>query len=857
MKTSDIRQSFLDFFKSKGHEVVSSSSLIPNNDETLLFTNAGMVQFKDVFLGTEKKNFKRATTSQRCIRAGGKHNDLENVGYTLRHHTFFEMLGNFSFGDYFKEDAIKYGWEFLTEVLKLDKDKLWITVYKDDDEAEEIWKNVIGIDPNRIARLGDDDNFWSMGDTGPCGPCSEIFYDHGDHIEGSPPGAEGDEGDRFVEIWNLVFMQFNRDETGTMEPLPKPSVDTGMGLERISAVMQGVNSNYETDTFVDLIVASEKILGEKGSPSHKVIADHIRSTVFLISDGVIPEKEGRGYVLRRIMRRGIRHGYKIGAKEPFMYLLVDELLKLMSSAYPELNNKQIDITKVIKNEESKFFETLENGIDILEESISKMTGDTISGDIIFKLHDTFGFPFDLTADIAREKNLLVDEKRFNVCMDKQKETSKASSSFVSSLPAASGIDETHFLGYEELESNSEVMVLWKDNKRINTAKNNEEIFIALNQTPFYAESGGQVGDRGKFASKTAAGNILDCKKQGKVFIHKALIKKGKIKTGDVIKMTVEKEKRAAIAIHHSSTHLAHAALREVLGDHVQQKGSLVDENKLRFDFSHDKPLTKDQISAIEAIVNKEALNNSEVKTELMRLDDALKSGAMALFGEKYDDDVRVLTMGDNSYSVELCGGTHVKRTGDIGFFIIINQSSVASGIRRIEAVAGMKAIDHIEKIRQINLSLQTSLNVSSEDMLEKVQNLIEENKELKKNKNKTVKKSTVFSETFEIDDFKLIVEQVKIDNPKELRNLVDAKKNTNEKVCVVLMSVSKNKVALVCGVTNNLCESLSATDVIGELSKQINGTGGGRPDFAQGAGETENVQDFVTSISNTVKSLAK
>ncbi len=857
MKTSDIRQSFLDFFKSKGHEVVLSSSLIPNNDETLLFTNAGMVQFKDVFLGTEKKNFTRATTSQRCIRAGGKHNDLENVGYTLRHHTFFEMLGNFSFGDYFKEDAIKYGWEFLTEVLKLDKDKLWITVYEDDDEAEEIWKNVIGIDPSRIARLGDDDNFWSMGDTGPCGPCSEIFYDHGDHIEGSPPGAEGDEGDRFVEIWNLVFMQFNRDETGTMEPLPKPSVDTGMGLERISAVMQGVNSNYETDTFVDLIVASEKILGEKGSPSHKVIADHIRSTVFLISDGVIPEKEGRGYVLRRVMRRGIRHGYKIGAKEPFMYLLVDELLKLMSSAYPELINKQIEITKVIKNEESKFFETLENGIDILEESISKMTGDTISGDIIFKLHDTFGFPFDLTADIAREKNLLVDEKRFNVCMDKQKETSKASSSFVSSLPAASGIDETHFLGYEELESNSEVMVLWKDNKRINTAKNNEEIFIALNQTPFYAESGGQVGDRGKFASKTAAGNILDCKKQGKVFIHKALIKKGKIKTGDVIKMTVEKEKRAAIAIHHSSTHLAHAALREVLGDHVQQKGSLVDENKLRFDFSHDKPLTKDQISAIEAIVNKEALNNSEVKTELMRLDDALKSGAMALFGEKYDDDVRVLTMGDNSYSVELCGGTHVKRTGDIGFFIIINQSSVASGIRRIEAVAGMKAIDHIEKIRQINLSLQTSLNVSSEDMLEKVQNLIEENKELKKNKNKTIKKSTVFSETFEIDDFKLVVEQVKIDNPKELRNLVDAKKNTNEKVCVVLMSISKNKVALVCGVTKNLCESLSAKDVIAELSKQINGTGGGRSDFAQGAGETENVQDFVTSISNTVKSLAK
>ena len=858
MKTSDIRKAFLDFFNSKNHEVVASSSLVPSNDETLLFTNAGMVQFKDVFLGTETKNFKRAATSQRCIRAGGKHNDLENVGYTLRHHTFFEMLGNFSFGDYFKEDAIKFAWEFLTEELKLDKEKLWITVYKDDDEAEEIWKNIIGIDPGRIARLGDDDNFWSMGDTGPCGPCSEIFYDHGEHIDGTPPGAEGDEGDRFIEIWNLVFMQFNRDESGKMEPLPKPSVDTGMGLERIAAVLQGANSNYETDVFKDLINASEKILGSQGSTSHKVIADHIRSSVFLISDGVIPEKEGRGYVLRRIMRRGIRHGYKIGAKKPFMHLLVKDLIKLMNSAYPELKKKQKDIIELIKNEEIKFFETLETGIEILEETISNMKNKTLSGDVVFKLHDTYGFPFDLTADIAREKQLDIDEERFNECMNQQKQTSKASSSFVSSLPAASGIEETKFLGYENLESDSKVLVIWKDQERIDAAKNNEEIFFACNQTPFYAEAGGQIGDKGKFASQSSTGSILDCKKQGKVYIHKAIVDKGSIETGDVIKMSVEKEKRSAIAIHHSSTHLVHAALRAVLGDHVQQKGSLVDENKLRFDFSHTKPLTKEEITKIEDIVNKEALKNLEVKTELMKLDDALKSGAMALFGEKYDDDVRVLTMGENSYSVELCGGTHVNRTGDIGFFVITNQSSVASGIRRIEALAGSKSIEHVKKLRDVNLSLQNSLNVSADELQEKVNSLIEENKKLKKSsKSKSAKKSVISSEMHEFGDWKLIVEQVDVEDTKDLRSLADEQKNTNEKLCVVIFTESSNKIALVCGVTKNLTESLSAKEVVSELSNQINGKGGGRSDFAQGAGETDNIKDFVTSIPNSVKSLAK
>ena len=857
MKTSEIRQSFLDYFESKNHKVVNSSSLIPNNDETLLFTNAGMVQFKDVFLGTDSRSYLRAATSQRCIRAGGKHNDLENVGYTLRHHTFFEMLGNFSFGDYFKEDAIKFAWEFLTEVLKLDKEKLWITVYKDDDEAEEIWKNVIGIDPNRIARLGDEDNFWSMGDTGPCGPCSEIFFDHGDHIEGTPPGHDGDEGDRFVEIWNLVFMQFNRDESGKTSPLPKPSVDTGMGLERIAAVMQGVNSNYETDQFTNLITASEEILGNKTSTSHKVIADHIRSSVFLILDGVLPEKEGRGYVLRRIMRRGIRHGYKIGAQKPFLHLLVDELVDLMGSAYPDLKNKQKEIIKVIKAEEMKFFETLEKGIYILDEAISAMKNKTIAGDIVFKLHDTYGFPFDLTADIAREKGLNIDEERFNECMNLQKQTSKASSSFVSSLPAASGVSETVFLGYEKLEASSKILVIWKDQERKDIAKTGEEIFIACDQTPFYAEAGGQIGDRGIFASKSATGNILDCKKQGKVFIHKAIINKGSIKKGEVIEMSVEKEKRSAIAIHHSSTHLVHAALREVLGDHVQQKGSLVDENKLRFDFSHTKPLTKDEISKIEEIVNKEALKNLEVETKLMKLEEALNSGAMALFGEKYDDDVRVLTMGENSYSVELCGGTHVDRTGDVGLFVITNQSSVASGVRRIEAVAGMKSIAHVNNVRDTSNSIQNLLNVPLNDLEEKIKSLIDENKELKKSGGKTSQHSIIHSEVHNIDDWKLIIEQVQVENSKDLRQIVDSHKNTNERVCVVVLSAEKKKVAIVSGVTKNLAETISAKDIVSDLAKQIGGKGGGRSGFAQGAGETNNIQEFVTSIVNSVKSLAK
>ncbi len=858
MNTSEIRETFLNFYKSKDHQIVDSSSLIPVNDDTLLFTNAGMVQFKDVFLGTEKKKYVKATSSQRCIRAGGKHNDLENVGYTLRHHTFFEMLGNFSFGDYFKEDAIKYAWEFLTEVLKLEEDKLWISVYKDDDEAAKIWEEVIGVNPNRIVRLGDEDNFWSMGETGPCGPCSEIYYDHGDHIEGTPPGSDGDEGDRFVEIWNLVFMQFNRNEAGEMTPLPKPSVDTGMGLERITAVMQGVNSNYETDLFKGLIEASEKILGNKGSVSHKVISDHIRSTSFLIVDGITPENEGRGYVLRRILRRAIRHGYKMGATKPFLNELVYNLSDLMKDAYPAIDEKKDHISSIIKNEEIKFFETLGKGINILDEAINNLKDKTIPGEVVFKLHDTFGFPFDLTADIAREKHLDIDEDAFNVCMDQQKKSSKAGSSFVSKLPAASGVDETIFLGYEDLKSESKVLVLWIDQERVDEANENQEIFIACNQTPFYAESGGQVGDKGRFSSSNSSGAILDCKKQGKVFIHKALVEKGSLKVGDVINMNVEKDKRLATAIHHSSTHLLHSALRSILGEHVQQKGSLVDESKLRFDFSHGKPLSKEEIDSIEEIVNNEVLNNVDVSTKIMKLDDAMNSGAQALFGEKYDEEVRVLSMGSDSFSVELCGGTHVKRTGDIGVFVITAQSSVASGIRRIEAVAGKKALSYISEIRKVNNSLQEILNTPVDAMNEKIQSLIDENKKLKKSGGVTSSKADVVSsDVMDIDDWKLVVEHISIEDAKQLRGLVDQKKQSLDKGCVVLLNSHNNKVAIVSGVTDNLLDVISAKDVVSSLCEKLNGRGGGRPDFAQGAGESENINEFVTSIPALVKSLAK
>ena len=856
MKTSDIRKAFLNFYESKNHTQVESSSLIPVNDDTLLFTNAGMVQFKDLFLGTEKKDYVRAASSQRCIRAGGKHNDLENVGYTLRHHTFFEMLGNFSFGDYFKEEAIEFAWEFLTKELKLPEEKLWISVFREDDDAEKIWREKIGVNPNRIVRLDEEDNFWSMGETGPCGPCSEIYYDHGDHIEGTPPGSDGDEGDRFVEIWNLVFMQFNRNDSGEMTPLPKPSVDTGMGLERIAAVMQGVNSNYETDLFKTLISASQKILKDEGNNSHKVVADHIRSTSFLIADGITPENEGRGYVLRRILRRAIRHGYKMGATKPFLFNLVDDLSSLMKDAYPVLVEKQQYIKDTIHREEVKFFETLEKGIKILDQSIDELDGDTIPGDVVFKLHDTFGFPFDLTADIAREKNLNIDSEGFAKCMKQQKESSKAGSNFTSDLPTPSDIEATSFSGYDELISDSNVISLWLGQDSVDEAKETQEVYFALSNTPFYAESGGQVGDTGEFKTDTCSGIILDCKKQGKVFLHKALIEKGSLKVGDQLNVSVSSSKRNATAIHHSATHLLHSALKKVLGDHVQQKGSQVDSEKLRFDFAHSKPVSPDEISEIEALVNDQVLYNSEVTTNEMDLEKAIKSGAEALFGEKYDSKVRVLAMGEEDFSVELCGGTHVSRTGDIGSFVVTSQSSVASGIRRIEAIAGKQAINHLNNIRSVNQSLQKALNTTSDKLAEKIEALIQENKKLKKSGPVSTSNETIFSEESTINNWKLIIKQVALEDNKQLRGLVDQAKKGIDRGVVILLSESNGKVAIVAGVTKNLIDEISAKDIISELSSQLNGKGGGRPDFAQGAGVSEKVNEFVTSIPNTVKSIS-
>ena len=856
MLTSEIRAKFLEYFANNDHEVIDSSPLIPANDDTLLFTNAGMVQFKDVFLGTDKRPYKRATTTQRCIRAGGKHNDLENVGYTLRHHTFFEMLGNFSFGDYFKEHAIELAWNFLTKELGLAKDKLWISVFREDDEAAEIWLSKIGISPDRIVRLDEEDNFWSMGDTGPCGPCSEIYYDHGDQYEGTPPGSPGDDGDRFVEIWNLVFMQFNRDAAGDLTPLPKPSVDTGMGLERVSAVMQGVNSNYETDLFLNLIKASEKAIKSPGEPSHKVIADHIRSVSFLIADGVMPSNEGRGYVLRRIMRRAIRHGYKLGAKKPFLHNLVAPLVQEMEIAFPMLATSQSLIETTIHDEENKFLETLEKGIEILDKEIKKMTSQVIPGEVVFKLHDTFGFPFDLTADIAREQDLTLDQKGFDICMAEQVKNSKSASKFKAVQLDLSSITDTNFLGYDRLTAKGTVLGLWDKEVRIDTANETKEYLLAFNQSPFYAESGGQIGDQGLFLGKDCHGQVLDCIKQGKIFIHKINLEKGSISVKDEIKLEVNPVLRASAAAHHSGTHLMHAALKHVLGDHVVQKGSLVDPTKLRFDFSHPKAVTKEEIKEIESLVNMHSLNNSEVTTDLMKLDDAIASGAEAMFGEKYDDDVRVLSMSDG-FSVELCGGTHVSRTGDIGMFIITSESSVSSGVRRIEAAVGSQAVELMLEMQQQLQTAQSLLNVGASEVSSKVKDLIAENKSLKKGK-KTNPVSSIAAKDYRyhLDDFELVLLQVENQNIQDLRQLVDQHKKDQQEQCILIVSSQDNKIVLVCGVTSDLEDSLQANKVIQAVCKSIDGKGGGRNDFAQGAGECNNIDEFVNSIPNIVQSIA-
>ena len=856
MLTSELRAKFLDYFSKNDHEVVDSSPLIPANDDTLLFTNAGMVQFKDVFLGSDKRPYKRATTTQRCIRAGGKHNDLENVGYTLRHHTFFEMLGNFSFGDYFKEEAIQLAWNFLTHELNLDKERLWISVFREDDEAAEIWSSTIGVDPERIVRLDEEDNFWSMGDTGPCGPCSEIYYDHGEQYEGTPPGSPGDDGDRFVEIWNLVFMQFNRDAKGELTPLPKPSVDTGMGLERVAAVMQGVNSNYETDLFLNLIKASEDAIQSPGEASHKVIADHIRSVRFLISDGITPSNEGRGYVLRRIMRRAIRHGYKLGAKKPFLYSLVKSLVREMESAFPMLASNQKQIEEIIHNEENKFLETLDKGIEILEKEIANMDSKVIPGDVVFKLHDTFGFPFDLTADIAREQDLKLDEAGFNQCMEEQVKNSKSASKFKGTQLDLSSIDETKFLGYDRLNAEGKILGLWNDDLQVDSATTDKEYFLALDQTPFYAESGGQVGDQGEFSGSSGSGQILDCIKQGKIFLHTIKLDEGTVKSGDSLKLAVASDKRASAASNHSATHLMHAALKHVLGDHVEQKGSLVDASKLRFDFSHPKAVTKDEIKQIELLVNQHTLNNAEVKTELMKLDDAIASGAEAMFGEKYDDEVRVLSMSDG-FSVELCGGTHVARTGDIGMFVILSESSVSSGVRRIEAVTGAKAVELALEIRSQLQDVQGILNVGASQVSSKVEDLVKENKSLKKGSKSKAKSSVDLKEVIhKIKNLDLVLIEADTQNIQDLRKLVDSYKKDQSQRCVLILSHQDSKVVMVCGVTDDIQESLSANDVIQAITKASDGKGGGRKDFAQGAGVADNFEEFVNSIPDIVQSIA-
>ena len=856
MLTSELRAKFLEYFKKHNHEVVDSSPLIPANDDTLLFTNAGMVQFKDVFLGSEKRSYKRATTTQRCIRAGGKHNDLENVGYTLRHHTFFEMLGNFSFGDYFKEDAIQLAWNFLTEELGLEKEKLWISVFREDDEAADIWLSKIGIAKERVVRLDEEDNFWSMGDTGPCGPCSEIYYDHGDQYEGTPPGSPGDDGDRFVEIWNLVFMQFNRDAAGELSPLPKPSVDTGMGLERVAAVMQGVNSNYETDLFLNLIKASEKAIKSPGEPSHKVIADHIRSVSFLIADGVIPSNEGRGYVLRRIMRRAIRHGYKLGAKNPFMHTLVKPLVQEMKSAFPMLASAQKNIEETIYNEEVKFLETLDKGIEILEKEISVMTSNIISGEVVFKLHDTFGFPFDLTADIAREQNLKLDEDGFNACMKEQVQNSKSASKFKGVSIDLSSIQETKFLGYDLLEAKGKVLGIWLDENETEQATNEHEYLIALDQTPFYAESGGQVGDNGTFSFSGGDGLVLDCNKQGKIFLHTIQIKDGLIKKNDELKLSVEIDQRNSATSHHSATHLMHAALKSVLGNHVHQKGSLLDANKLRFDFSHSKAVSKEEIHQIELMVNQYILKNLEVTTKLMKLDDALKIGAEAMFGEKYEDEVRVVYLGGD-FSVELCGGTHVTRTGDIGMFAITSESSISSGVRRIEAVAGTKAMELLLETRNQLQDVQGMLNVGASQLSSKVEDLIKENKSFKKgSKSKSESMTDVTETTHKVNNFDLVLMQTDTPNIQELRRLIDHSKKDQSQRCVLIISHQNSKLVMVCGVTDDIHDSIGANDVIQAVTKSVNGKGGGRKDFAQGAGEAKDFEEFVNSIPDIVQSIA-
>jgi alanyl-tRNA synthetase len=850
MKSAEIRTRFLQFFEARGHAIVPSSSLVPGNDPTLLFTNSGMVQFKDVFLGKEPRPYKRATTAQRCVRAGGKHNDLENVGYTARHHTFFEMLGNFSFGDYFKRDAIGYAWELLTKVYKLAPERLWITVYQTDDEAYEVWTREIGVPQDRVTRIGDkpggppfqSDNFWQMGDTGPCGPCSEIFYDHGPDVPGGPPGTPEADGDRYVEIWNLVFMQFNRDEHGRLHPLPKPSVDTGMGLERIAAVLQRVHSNYEIDLFQDLIKAAARETGTEylSSNSLKVIADHIRACAFLIVDGVIPGNEGRGYVLRRIIRRAIRHGYKLGQKHPFFHRLVDDLARVMGGAYPELPRNAERVKQVLRTEEDRFAETLENGMRVLEGALTR-EDKMLDGETVFQLYDTFGFPVDLTADIARERGVRVDYAGFEAAMERQRERARAASKF----RADTGVDysgqPTQFHGYDTLTLEGEVLAIYVEGAPVREIGGGSAAVVVLDRTPFYAESGGQVGDRGELAGANGTFSVEDTQKiQPEVFGHRGTLKTGRLRVGDKVRAGVDGIARARAAWNHSATHLMHAALRKVLGPHVQQKGSLVDQWKTRFDFSHNEPMTEAEIREVEALVNREIRANAEVSARIMRFDDALKAGAMALFGEKYGDEVRVIGIGE--FSTELCGGTHVRRTGDIGFFKIVAESGVAAGIRRVEAVTGEGALAWVQAREAKLAEAAAALRTSPDDVAQKIVQIQESVKTLEKelarlkSKMAATQGDELTDRAEDVNGVKVLAAALDGADAKTLRDTLDKLKDRLHSAAIVLAAADGPKVSLVAGVTSDLTAKVKAGELVNFVAHQVGGKGGGRADMAQAGG---------------------
>ncbi len=845
MKSAEIRQRFLDFFAARDHQVVASSPLVPGNDPTLLFTNAGMVQFKDTFLGDEKRSYNRATTSQRCVRAGGKHNDLENVGYTARHHTFFEMLGNFSFGDYFKREAIQFAWEFLTEDLGLPAEKLWVTVFEDDDEAAALWLDEMKIDPERFSRLGEKDNFWAMGDTGPCGPCSEIFYDHGPDVEGGPPGSPEEDGDRYIEIWNLVFMQFERKADGSLTPLPKPSVDTGAGLERLAAVMQQVHSNYEIDLFRSLITDISKITGESdlSNSSLNVIADHIRSCAFLVVDGVVPSNEGRGYVLRRIIRRAIRHGYQLGVEDIFFYKLVDSLATVMGSAFPELVERQAFVEKVLKEEEEQFARTLENGMAILEKAIANLDGGTLPGETVFQLYDTYGFPVDLTADVARGKDLKIDLDGFEKAMEGQRESARAASNFgaVEKLdidPSTS----TEFTGYSNLQDSGKIIGIFsRDNAQLDTAPADQEVLLVLDKSPFYGESGGQIGDHGLLRSSNANFEVMDTQKQGDVHIHRGVLKSGNLAVNDEVAAEVAGDDRHAITLNHSATHLMHSALRNVLGEHVTQKGSLVDVDRLRFDFSHSSPVTEEELHEIEKQVNAEILANSEVSKEVMPLEEARKRGALALFGEKYGDEVRVVTMGGD-FSVEFCGGCHVNRTGDIGLFKITSETGISAGVRRIEAVTGNGALALINEEEAVLKQVGEIISSSPADLVEKVRQLSNRNRSLEKEIEQLKAKlassagDDLTAKAIELNGAKVLVANVEGFNPKSLRDTVDQLKNKLGSSVILLATVADDKVSLIAGVSKDLTDKVKAGDLVNMVAEQVGGKGGGRPDMAMAGG---------------------